>query len=104
MTRLRDGSGPFPILERKPVGGTEVYPVNLARNLGDDETITGVTASVSGSGLVIEEVTFNGELVKVSVSGGTAGETYTITLTIATVDGDHTGELIRDLTLEMEAE
>lgn len=66
------------------------YDFNALRPLGNDDTITGVTASYSGPdrllfierALVMDEVT-----PKVWLSGGTDGATYKVTILATTAAG-----------------
>lgn len=64
------------------------YDISYEDWITDDDTITTVATSVSPTGaLAVDSVSVSSPDVKVWVSGGTAGSTYTVTVTASTSGG-----------------
>lgn len=63
------------------------YDVKFERWLSDDDSITDATAVATPDGVDISSVQVFGDVVKVWISGGTAGESYAIEVTATTAQG-----------------
>lgn len=63
------------------------YDVTFERWLSDGDTITDATALVDPTGVVIDRVELFGDIVKVWISGGTAGGSHKINVTATTTQG-----------------
>lgn len=68
------------------------YDVEFERWLSDDDTVQSadaITSAIEGDAapLVIESVQLFGTVVKVWISGGTAGESYEVKVTATTAEG-----------------
>ena len=74
----------IPVFRKTP---TEVLDYDFTWELEDDETIVTSTWAATGTGLTIGMTLVSGATVKVWLSGGTLGASYTVTNTITTSDG-----------------
>lgn len=63
------------------------YDVTFERWLSDGDSITDATAAASPEGVTISSVQLFGEVVKVWISGGNAGDSYAIEVTATTAQG-----------------
>lgn len=63
------------------------YSIDLAAYL-EGRTITAATATSSPSGLTVAPATFAGSIIKARISGGTLGETYTVTYNFTLSTGE----------------
>ncbi len=64
------------------------YDVNFGQWIEVDDTITSATAIVQDIGtLAVESVQVAEQVVKVWITGGDTGETYSILVTVATANG-----------------
>lgn len=60
------------------------YDVDFARWLSDGDTIQDASAVVSPAGVTVDRVEVFGHIVKVWLSGGTAGGSHEIQVTVST--------------------
>ena len=72
---------------RKRPDDTLDYDVEFERWLSDGDTITSAVATSDQASLVVESVAVFGTIAKVWLSAGTAGLSYTITVTATTAQG-----------------
>lgn len=63
------------------------YDVTFERWLSDGDTVTDATAEADPIGVSIDRVEIFGDIVKVWISGGTAGTSYQINVTATTAMG-----------------
>lgn len=78
-------------LRKKPADQLD-YDVEFERWLSDDDSVQSADAVAStvdddAAPLVVESVQLFGTVVKVWISGGSAGESYEINVTATTADG-----------------
>lgn len=71
------------------------YDVDFAPWLDAGDTLATAGAEVVPEGLNMESVSFDGTKVKVWLSGGVPGATYTVTLTTTTKQGRRKSEAFR---------
>lgn len=63
------------------------YDIDFERWLSDGDTIQDATAVASPAGVTVDRVEVFGDIVKVWLSGGTAGASHEITVTASTAEG-----------------
>lgn len=63
------------------------YDVEFERWLSDDDSITDAVAVASPEGVNVSSVQVFGNVVKVWLSGGSAGDSYAIVVTATTAQG-----------------
>lgn len=78
----------IPIFDKQP-GETLDYDVDLSEFLPSTDAPASVTKAVSPSGLSLGTTSINAstKVVKQWISGGAAGTTYKVTLTITSTEG-----------------
>lgn len=74
-------------VKRKQPGDTLDYDIDFGDWLVEGDSLVAATATASPDGLVIGDVERLPPLVKVWLSGGVDGESYTVTVTVTTADG-----------------
>lgn len=72
--------------EFKDPSATLKFTADFAADLGSSATLSGASASAE-TGLTAGSVTNDDTTVTVVLSGGTEGETYRVTITATTTDG-----------------
>lgn len=63
------------------------YDIDCSDWIVSDDAVASATATVDGTGLVIDSVLVSSPRIKVWLSAGTNGSSYKITVTITTDDG-----------------
>jgi len=72
---------------RKRLDDHHDYDVSFARWLSSGDTIPDATASVEPEGVTVDSVQIFGTVVKVWLSGGTAGDSHAVVVTATTSQG-----------------
>lgn len=63
------------------------YDIDCSDWIVSDDAVVSATATVDGTGLVINSVSVSSPRIKVWLSAGTNGSSYKVTVTITTDDG-----------------